>query len=253
MYLFQNGVLRLLSLDDESWKRRLSPYFEIERLDYFAWPNEKKETRRLFLLKKITRAKCARNFFSDFAKSFNKTDVSFVIFSRDERMNDASMIKKLKLRHENTFSAFFSSYKNLVFYECDCVLHDREDAEDVTQDVFVEFFNNVDKLKETTNLKLHIASLAKRRAIDLYRKKARNPLQYSDQMEDYGEPDFHVAPELTLGHLLEEKEANVVTLRVIYEYSFREVAEETGLTLGRVQGIYYQAVKKLKAHYKKGN
>ena len=51
-YLFMNDVLRLSSLKDEEWKELLIPYFEIEKLDYFAWPNEQKESRRLFLLRR---------------------------------------------------------------------------------------------------------------------------------------------------------------------------------------------------------
>lgn len=52
-YLFVDNVLRLLSLSDDEWKELFSPYFEIEKLDYFAWPGEQKETRRLFMLRKI--------------------------------------------------------------------------------------------------------------------------------------------------------------------------------------------------------
>ena len=51
-YLFVNGVLRLASLSDEEWTARFEPYFEVEKLEYFAWPGEPKETRRLFRLKK---------------------------------------------------------------------------------------------------------------------------------------------------------------------------------------------------------
>ncbi len=51
-YLFVNGVLRLLSLPDEEWKTMFAPYFEIEGLEYFAWPGEEKETRRLFRLRR---------------------------------------------------------------------------------------------------------------------------------------------------------------------------------------------------------
>ena len=91
-------------------------------------------------------------------------------------MSDSSIIRKLKLKDEEVFARFFETYKNLVFYECNNVLNERTAAEDVTQDVFVEFFNNVDKLNENTNLKLHIASLAKRRAIDQYRKQSKSLL-----------------------------------------------------------------------------
>ena len=51
-YLFVDNVLRLLSLSDEEWKELFLPYFEVEQLDYFAWPGEQKETRRLFVLRK---------------------------------------------------------------------------------------------------------------------------------------------------------------------------------------------------------
>ena len=52
-YLIMNGVLRLTSLSDEEWTKMFSPYFKVIKLDYFAWPNEPRETRRLFILKRI--------------------------------------------------------------------------------------------------------------------------------------------------------------------------------------------------------
>lgn len=51
-YLFVNDVLRLTSLSDDEWKGLFSSYFEIEKLEHFAWPGEQAETRRLFYLKK---------------------------------------------------------------------------------------------------------------------------------------------------------------------------------------------------------
>jgi 2-polyprenyl-3-methyl-5-hydroxy-6-metoxy-1,4-benzoquinol methylase len=49
-YLFVNGVLRLMSLSDDEWISILEKYFKIENLTHFAWPGEKKETRRIFTL-----------------------------------------------------------------------------------------------------------------------------------------------------------------------------------------------------------
>ena len=51
-YLFVNNVLRLTSLSDEEWIKLFSPYFDLIKLDYFAWKKKKKETRRLFYLRK---------------------------------------------------------------------------------------------------------------------------------------------------------------------------------------------------------
>ncbi len=48
--LYMDGVLRLVSRTDEAWARVFSPYFTVERLEHFAWPGEKRESRRLFHL-----------------------------------------------------------------------------------------------------------------------------------------------------------------------------------------------------------
>lgn len=51
-YLFVDGVLRLSSSSDAEWEEAFAPFFRTERTDHFAWPGEKKETRRMFVLKR---------------------------------------------------------------------------------------------------------------------------------------------------------------------------------------------------------
>ncbi len=50
--VYVNGILRLVSRTDEEWTEILSPYFNVEKLEHFAWPGETSERRRLFWLKK---------------------------------------------------------------------------------------------------------------------------------------------------------------------------------------------------------
>lgn len=50
-YLFVNGILRLVSKSDEEWTNIFNKYFVIEKIEYFAWSGETKETRRLFYLR----------------------------------------------------------------------------------------------------------------------------------------------------------------------------------------------------------
>lgn len=50
--VYINDVLRLVSLTDEEWINLFSKYYKVEKLEYFSWPGEQKETRRLFYLKK---------------------------------------------------------------------------------------------------------------------------------------------------------------------------------------------------------
>ncbi len=48
--LYVNEVLRLVSLSDDEWTALLGRHFKVQRLEHFAWPGEKSETRRLFHL-----------------------------------------------------------------------------------------------------------------------------------------------------------------------------------------------------------
>lgn len=49
---YVDGVLRLVSRTDEEWSSLFSTFFSVEKLEHFAWPGEKTETRRLFHLRK---------------------------------------------------------------------------------------------------------------------------------------------------------------------------------------------------------
>ena len=51
--VYLEGVLRLTSLKDEEWLKIFKKYYELVSLDYYAWPGEKDETRRLFVLKPL--------------------------------------------------------------------------------------------------------------------------------------------------------------------------------------------------------
>lgn len=49
--IYISGILRMVARTDEEWSEILGRYFEIERVEYFAWPGEKEETRRIFIMK----------------------------------------------------------------------------------------------------------------------------------------------------------------------------------------------------------
>ena len=50
--IYIDGILRLTSLSDSEWLDLFNDYFELIKLEFFAWPGEEKESRRLFYLKK---------------------------------------------------------------------------------------------------------------------------------------------------------------------------------------------------------
>ena len=51
---------------------------------------------------------------------------------------------------------------------------------------------------------------------------------------------------LTIKGTLTPDDANIVILKLVYNYKFREIADEMGWSLGLVQAHYYQAIKTLR-------
>ena len=51
---------------------------------------------------------------------------------------------------------------------------------------------------------------------------------------------------LTIKGTLTSDDANIVILKLVYNYRFREIADEMGWSIGLVQAHYYQAIKTLK-------
>lgn len=52
--LYVNGVLRMVSRTDDEWKKIFERYFNIDSVEYYAWPGEKEEKRRVFCLSRKT-------------------------------------------------------------------------------------------------------------------------------------------------------------------------------------------------------
>ena len=46
------------------------------------------------------------------------------------------------------------------------------------------------------------------------------------------------------------EEAKIVSLKVLFDYNFQEIADEIGLTLGATQARYYKAIEKLRKYFK---
>ena len=50
--LYLDGILRMVSRTDDEWKQLFSPYFDTEKLEYYAWNSESEPKRRMFVVKK---------------------------------------------------------------------------------------------------------------------------------------------------------------------------------------------------------
>lgn len=170
--------------------------------------------------------------------------------------NDVKLIKELKSNSEKAFKKVYDQYKNLVYYQAYCILNNKEDAEDVTQNTFVKFMKNIDVIDNDSNIKQLLSSISKNEAIDLYRRKANRKEIFDENIlnniKEKEDDSSKINVIMTLNNALNKKDSHIMILKIVYDYSFEEISKEINETIGVVQSSYYKSLKILKQYYKGG-
>jgi len=180
-------------------------------------------------------------------------------------LSEIEFIKKLKLKSTNAYSNLVDDFQQKVFGTCISFVPNKEDAEDIAQEVFVEVFNSIEKFKGDSKLSTWIYRITTNKCLEFIRKKNTKkrfaflqsitwnsiPMDKTDYFTEINHP----------GILLENKELNatlfkainslpnsqtvVFTLHKIDGRSYQEVAEITGRSLSSVGSIMFRAKKNL--------
>lgn len=163
---------------------------------------------------------------------------------------NTKVIENLKKRNERAFNIVYKKYYRLVYYVAFDILHDASAAEEVMQETFIKLMSNIESYQDNGQFKKYITTIAKNLALNEYKKRKRYetvPLEDSFfKSEDYSTIDVI----LTLENTLTNEEAKIVSLKVLFDYNFQEIADEIGLTLGVTQARYYKAIEKLRKYFK---
>jgi len=174
---------------------------------------------------------------------------------------DRDIVKKAQKGDKSAFSELVNHYYEMVYALAMGILHNRESAKDLTQDVFVKVYGNINKFKGQSKFKTWLYRVAVNQALDQTRKK--RPTESLDITEDEGvKPHVPVAnpaagprdeaarQELkvvfrqALAELSPEHRA-ILVLREWQELSYEEIAETLNLELGTVMSRIHYARKKL--------
>lgn len=137
-----------------------------------------------------------------------------------------------------------------------CFSGNQNDAEDLTQEVFIRILNNLHNINSINNLKTWIFSIAKHVAIDHYRKRRFSSLFtdgfFKNIASSQKEPNelFEQKEMKRLVHTaiskLKPNYRAVVILRGINEFSIKETAEILQCNETKVKVDYHRALKELK-------
>jgi RNA polymerase sigma-70 factor, ECF subfamily len=176
-------------------------------------------------------------------------------------LTDEQLMVQLQDGVNDALAVLFERYQRLVFSIALKIVRDRGEAEDVTQNVFLEIYRSVaqfDPAKGTT--KVWLLQYAYHRAFN--RKQSLNTRNFYDQesiedLDPFTHGEFFTSGRYAPAELqrllqeglasLGEPQRRVVELASYDGFSMKEIADKTGNSLSNVRHHYYRGLQNLRS------
>jgi RNA polymerase sigma factor (sigma-70 family) len=148
----------------------------------------------------------------------------------------------------------YRAHGRAVFSVAYKILRDRGLAEDATQQAFLNAWRSADRFDTRRDLAPWLAMIARRAAIDLYRREAAKVAAPLDSAP-LGDPALSVEPATAALHdvweirraveQLPENEREVVRMQHFEELTHPEIADRLGVAVGTVKSRSFRAHRRL--------
>lgn len=165
---------------------------------------------------------------------------------------DFLLIQKMHIGDENAFDIFVKKYYPQILTYCRIHISDPSYAEDLTQETFVRFFENLKQYHHYGKAGNFLYVIAANLCHDFYRKKREIPLEELPKEQDIYENSLEewLDMKMALSSLPKEIRA-VAILYFIQEQKQKDIAHILGITLSLVKYRINRARKLLSAYFGK--
>ena len=172
------------------------------------------------------------------------------------KKEEAHIIKEILNGKTEQYEYFLDRYGQQVFVLVDRIVSCQEDAEELTQDVFLKAFQQLSSFKAESSFSTWIYRIATNLAISAVRKKRNDVLRLDDsvfanlsdtQVDETLEDESEVQMERLQQAMnqLEADERALITLYYLEEKPLAEVAFILGMTEGNAKVKLHRIRKKL--------
>ena len=173
-------------------------------------------------------------------------------------MEDAQIISMFadESTREVAFKHLLKKYQQKIYWHVRRMVIDHDDADDVTQDIFVKIWRNLDKFREDSQLYTWLYRIATNECITfLNKKKQKNNVSLDDDNSSYlaetladgtyfnGDKAQMKLQQALL--TLPEKQRLVFNMKYFEDLKYDEISEILGTSVGALKASYHLAVKKI--------
>jgi len=164
-----------------------------------------------------------------------------------EKKSDELLVEEFKEGNLSAFESLFQKYKTAIFNLSFRMMGNYEEAEDITQDIFVKSFQNLHKFRGDASFKTWIYKIGSTTCIDALRRKKslwgilRKITEVQKKSdENTGSYDEKTWVQETLKKLPENQKLLLV-LRYIQGFSNKEIAQILNCSEGSLKVKLYRA------------
>ena len=172
---------------------------------------------------------------------------------------------------KNALKEIYEAYLPYIFSIVMGMLQNRENAEDITSEFFLRLWNHARQYKGGGGHKGYLATIARNMCIDFIRKNKKEMLvndfdgTYQDEDSSNGsekslsvfrsneeaqsDVEEEVVGEISLQEALQRlhpTEREIINLKIMGDFTFKEIAEILHLPMGTVTWRYQEGIKKLR-------
>lgn len=171
-------------------------------------------------------------------------------------MQQREMIEALREGDRDAFREFVAEHQNKVFSLALSFLKNREEAEDIAQDVFVEVFQSINSFRKEAELSSWIYRITVNKSLNRYKRMKRMMPQEDEDIlgflqQNHSNPETEMQSKENTEVLyaavdkLPEKQKTAYTLRHFNALSYEEIASIMKKSKSSVESLIHRAHKKL--------
>lgn len=180
-------------------------------------------------------------------------------------MDESQLIAGIQEGDRKSFQILVEKYQGMVVNTCFSVVHNRADAEDISQDVFLEIYRNAASFRGESKISTWLYRIAMNRSLNFVRNKKRKGFfqtiedtfkggrnrntEISENRSD--QPDRNLTDQQRADLLhraidrLPEKQRTAFTLNKYEELPYLQIAEIMDISLASVETLIHRAKKNL--------
>ncbi|WP_047153179.1 RNA polymerase sigma factor [Aneurinibacillus tyrosinisolvens] len=160
-----------------------------------------------------------------------------------------TLIREAKRGNKEAFVQLIRRYNGAVFRQAYAMLHDRMEAEDVSQEVFLKVHSSLAKLENEYAFTSWLTRIVFRLCYDRIEKKKKEKVIFTEGLEEnipssFGESVEYKHMQLSIEEAMQKlspEHRSVIVLRDIQGFSYDEMADMLQIPVGTIKSRLHTA------------